>query len=311
MAKVIICSAVTGSAHSPSMSPYLPLSPQEIADDAVKSYEAGAAMAHIHVRDPKTGQPCVKPEYFHKVLTNVKSRCNVILCPTTGGGSRIPDERIMVVKNLKPEIASFTPGSCNVGMGGLAGAMAKVEIKHDWEKARIKESEIDDRIFENNFKTIREFSQAFNEAGTKPEFECFDVGFINTVAWMIKAEWTKPPVQIQFVPGNLGSMPATPKSIITMWDFANSVLGEGKFTWSCLGPGGRQLSLVTMAMLMGAHVRVGMEDSVFAGRRVLAKNSAEQVEKIVRIANELSIEIATPDEARQIFGLKGGDKVGF
>ena len=232
MAKVVICAAVTGSAHFPSMSPYLPITPQEIADDAVKAYEAGAAMAHIHVRDPENGQPCVKPEYFHKVLSNVKSRCNVILCPTTGGGSRIPDERIMVVKNLNPEIASFTPGSCNFGMGGLAGAMAKVEIKHDWEKARIKETEADDFIFSNNFKTIREFSQAFNEAGTKPEFECIDVGFINTVGWMIQHGWTKAPIQMQLVIGTFGARPSTPQAIKTGWKVANSVLVQAKFTWS-------------------------------------------------------------------------------
>lgn len=309
MAKVIINSAVTGSAHFPSMSPYLPITPKQIADDAVRSYEAGAAMVHIHVRDPETGQPCVKPEYFREVLTNIKSRCNVVICPTTGGGSDIPDERIRVVKDLKPEIASFTPGSCNFGMAGLAGAV-KV-AKYEWEKEELKKAAVDDRIFANTFKTIREFAKAFNDAGTKPEFECFDVGFINTVGWMIREGLTKAPVQIQFVLGTLGAMPATPQALITMNQFANSVLGEGRYTWSCLGPGGRQLSLVSLAMLMGGHVRVGMEDSVFAGKGVLAKSSAEQVEKIVRIAKELSIDIATPDEARQILGLKGGDKVGF
>ena len=309
MAKVIICSAITGTAHFPSMSEYIPITPKQIVDDAVRSYEAGAAMVHIHVREPEDGKPCVKPELFQEVCSNIKSKCNAIICPTTGGGSSIPDERIMVVKNLKPEIASFTPGSCNFGMAGLAGAVK--EIRYEWEKEAIKEAQYDRFIFANTFQTIREFAKAFNDAGTKPEFECFDVGFINTVAWMIREGLTAAPVQMQLVLGTLGAMPATPQAVVTMHQFANSVLGEGKYTWSCLGPGGRQLSLVSLAMLLGGNVRVGLEDSIFAGKGVLAKSSAEQVEKIVRIARELSLEIASPDEARKILGLKGGDKVNF
>ncbi len=309
MAKVIICSAITGSAHFPSMSDYLPITPKQIVDDAIKSYEAGAAMVHIHVRNPETGQPCVKPEYFREVCTNIKSKCDVVICPTTGGGSDIPDERIRVVKDLKPEIASFTPGSCNFGMAGLAGAV-KV-AKYEWEKEELKKAAVDNRIFANTFKTIREFAKAFNDAGTKPEFECFDVGFINTVAWMIREGLVAAPIQMQLVLGTLGAMPATPEAVITMHQFADSVLGAGKYTWSCLGPGGRQLSLVTLAMLMGGNVRIGLEDSVFAGKGVMAKSSADQVEKIVRIAKELSIEVASPDETRKALGLKGRDKVNF
>ena len=161
MAKVIICSAVTGSAHFPSTSPYLPLTPKQIVDDAVRSYEAGAAMVHIHVREPEDGKPCVRPELFQEVCSNIKSRCNVIICPTTGGGSSIPDERIMVVKNLKPEIASFTPGSCSCSMGGLSAAVK--QPKYEWEKEALKEAEKDTMIFTNTFQTIREFAKAFND----------------------------------------------------------------------------------------------------------------------------------------------------
>ena len=306
MAKVIITAAITGAVHVPSMTPYLPITPKQSADDAVRAHEAGAAIVHIHVRDPKTGQPSSSLELFREVLTSIKSRCNVVIQPTTGGGiGMTPTERVRVVSELKPELATFTPGSCNFALFPAAARIK--EWKFPWEKPMVEGSE--NMIFENTFKTIREFANAFEKAGTKPELELFDVGMIHNAAFMLNQGWIKAPVHMDFVLGTLGAIAATPDDLVVMYQAARRVFGN--FTWCCLGPGGRQLSLVTMAMIMGGNVRVGLEDSIYAGKGILAKSSADQVEKIVRIAKELSIDIATPDEARQIIGLKGGDKVGF
>ncbi|MCD6358351.1 MAG: 3-keto-5-aminohexanoate cleavage protein [Dehalococcoidia bacterium] len=306
MSKVIITAAITGAIHTPTMTPYLPITPKQIADDAVKAHEAGAAIVHIHVRNPETGQPSSSLDLFHEVLTDIKSRCDVVICPTTGGGlGMAPADRVRVVSQLKPEIASFTPGSCNFGLFPVAERIK--DWKFDWEQKYLASTE--DLIFANPFSTVREFAKAFDKAGTKPELECFDVGMVQTSAWLVKQGWLKAPVHMQFVIGILGGINATPESLMMMHQTAQQSLG--KYTWSCLGPGGRQLTTVTMAMLMGGNVRVGLEDSTYAGKGVMAKSSADQVVKITRIANELDFEIATPDEARQIIGLKGSDKVGF
>ena len=227
MAKVIVTAALTGGGSTPSMSPYLPITPQQLADEAVRVYEAGGAMAHIHVRDPKTGQPSSKLEYFREIANNVKSRCNIILCFTTGG---TPDmtvaERARVVAELKPEIATFNAGSLNFGI--FLGADRIKEYKYDWEKSHLLNSE--NSIFPNTFKTLREFGQMFAKTNTKPELEVYDSGMINNLAYLVQREYVERPLHIQFVLGIMGGLPATVNNLNFLYNSARETLGE--FTWS-------------------------------------------------------------------------------
>ncbi len=306
MDKVIVTAAITGSIHVPSMSPYLPITPQQIADEAVRVYEAGGAVAHIHVRNPETGQPSSDMELFREVVTKVKSKCNIVLCLSTGGGVGMTTaERVKAVTTFKPELASFNFGSINFGLFPIAEAVR--EFKFPWEKAYLESTW--DFIFPNTFKTLREFSQAFTENETKPELEIYDAGMINNVAVMLQRGHLKKPVYLQFVLGILGGMPASPNNLLFLYNSARETIGD--FVWSVCAAGRHQLPICTMSLVMGGNVRVGMEDSLYAGKGVLAKSNADQVEKIVRIARELGLEPATPDEARQILGLKGLDKVNW
>lgn len=306
MDKVIVTAAITGSIHVPSMSPYLPITPQQIADEAVRVYEAGGAVAHIHVRNPETGQPSSDMELFREVVTKVKSKCNMVLCLSTGGGVGMTTaERVKAVTTFKPELASFNFGSINFGLFPIAEAVR--EFKFPWEKAYLESTW--DYIFPNTFKTLREFSQAFSENETKPELEIYDAGMINNVAFMIQRGYLKKPVYLQFVLGILGSIPASPNNLLFLLNSAREIVGD--FVWSVCAAGRHQLPMCTMSLVMGGNARVGMEDSLYAGKGILAKSNADQVEKIVRIARELGLEPATPDEARQILGLKGLDKVNW
>ncbi len=306
MDKVIVTAAITGSIHVPSMSPYLPITPQQIADEAVRVYEAGGAVAHIHVRNPETGQPSSDMELFREVVTKVKSKCNMVLCLSTGGGVGMTTaERVKAVITFKPELASFNFGSINFGLFPIAEAVR--EFKFPWEKAYLESTW--DYIFPNTFKTLREFSQAFSENETKPELEIYDAGMINNVAFMIQRGYLKKPVYLQFVLGILGSIPASPNNLLFLLNSARETVGD--FVWSVCAAGRHQLPMCTMSLVMGGNARVGMEDSLYAGKGVLAKSNADQVEKIVRIARELGLEPATPDEARQILGLKGLEKVNW
>jgi uncharacterized protein (DUF849 family) len=306
MDKVIVTAAITGSIHVPSMSPYLPIMPQQIADEAVRVYEAGGAVAHIHVRNPETGQPSSDMELFREVVTKVKSKCNMVLCLSTGGGVGMTTaERVKAVTTFKPELASFNFGSINFGLFPIAEAVR--EFKFPWEKAYVESTW--DYIFPNTFKTLREFSQTFSENETKPELEIYDAGMINNVAFMIQRGYLKKPVYLQFVLGILGSIPASPNNLLFLLNSARETVGD--FVWSVCAAGRHQLPMCTMSLVMGGNARVGMEDSLYAGKGVLAKSNADQVEKIVRIARELGLEPATPDEARRILGLKGLDKVSW
>jgi uncharacterized protein (DUF849 family) len=306
MAKVIVTAALTGGGSTPTMSPYLPITPQQLANEAVRVYEAGGAIAHIHVRDPETGQPSSKLEYFREIATKVKSRCNIILCFTTGG---TPDmtvaERARVVAELKPELATFNAGSLNFGI--FLGAERIEEYKHAWEKPHLLDSE--DSIFPNTFKTLREFSQMFAETNTKPELEVYDSGMINNLAYLVKQGYLQRPLHIQFVLGVMGGLPATVNNLNFLYNSARETLGE--FTWSTCAIGRHQFPMCTVAMIMGGNCRVGMEDNLYVSKGVLAKSNAELVEKMNRILREFGNEPATPDEAREILGLKGPDKVDF
>ncbi|UCC60572.1 MAG: 3-keto-5-aminohexanoate cleavage protein [Dehalococcoidia bacterium] len=308
MDKFIVTAAITGSIHTPTMSPYLPITPRQIADEAVRAYEAGAAVAHIHVRNPETGQPVPDIELFREVITDIKSRCNMVLCLTTGGGAGMTvEERGRVVPTFKPELASLNFGSLNFALFPVVDMFE--EFKYPWEKFYLEWSE--DYIFPNTFKTLREFSQLFAENDTKPELEIYDLGMVNNVAFMLQQqkENLKQPVYLQFVLGILGGAPPTPETLMFLHNTARAMIGD--FVWSVCAAGRHQLPLCTMALIMGGNVRVGMEDSLYAGKGVMATSNADQVEKIVAIGRQLSREPATPDEARQILGLKGLDKVNW
>jgi uncharacterized protein (DUF849 family) len=306
MEKIIVTAAITGSVHTPTMSPYLPITPQQIADEAVRVYEAGGAIAHIHVRNPETGQPSSDVELFREVVTKVKSKCNMVLCLTTGGGvAMTTEERVKTVSTFKPELASFNFGSINFGIFPPAETIK--DFKFPWEKPYLQYTE--DWIFPNTFKTLREFCQIFAQNETKPELEIYDAGMINNAAFMLQRGYLKKPVYLQFVLGILGSMPPSPSNLMFLYNTARETIGD--FVWSVCAAGRHQLPMCTMSLIMGGNVRVGMEDSLYAGKGVMAKSNADQVEKIVHIARELSLEPATPDEARQILGLKGLDKVSW
>jgi len=304
--KVIITAAVSGSIHTPSMSKYLPVTPQEIADDAVRAYEAGAAVCHIHVRNPETGQPVSDVNLFREAITKIKSKCNMVICITSGGGlGMTAEQRLVPVATFKPELASFNAGSVNFA---LFHALDRYkEFKHDWESKYLNMTE--DFIFPNTFKSMKEFARIFNENETKPEFEVYDSGMINNIAFMIEKGQVKKPVYIQFVMGVLGGITPSSENLLFLVDYARKLIGE--FEFSVCVAGRAQFPICTQSLLIGGNVRVGLEDNLYLEKGVMAKSNAEQVGKIARIAKELGIEPATPDEARKTLGLKGIDKVCF
>lgn len=305
--KAIVTAALTGSIHTPTMSPYVPHTPQQIADEAVRCYEAGAAVVHIHARDPETGMPVSKMELYEEILNSIKSRCNVVVCITTGGGLGMTiEQRVEPVTRFKPEMASFNAGSINFA---LFHALDKIkEFKFDWEPKYLAMSE--DFIFPNTFKSMKEFSYTFSKEGTKPEFECYDSAMINNVAFMIQRGYPiQKPVYIQFVMGVLGGITPDPENLLFLVNYAKRLIGD--FEFSVCVAGRAQLPMCTQSLLLGGSVRVGLEDNLYLEKGRLAKSSAEQVEKIIRIARELGIEPVTPDEARKILVLKGADKVNF
>jgi len=306
MSKAIITAAITGSIHTPTMTPHLPITPKEIADEAVRAYEAGAAVAHIHVRDPQTGAPSVSADLFREVITQVKSRCNMVLCLSTGAGLGMTvEQRSVSVRTFKPELASLNFGSINFAL--FPQLSRYKEWKFPWEPQYIGMTE--DFIFPNTFKTLKQFCNFFRESGTKPEIEIYDVGMINNVAFMIEAGHLQKPVYLQFVLGILGAIQPTLENVMFLYQSARSAIGD--FQWSVCAAGRHQMNMCNMSLLMGGNVRVGLEDNLYVEKGRIAKSNAEQVEKIARIAGELGIEPATPDEARKMLGLKGLDKVNF
>ena len=304
--KVIITAAITGSIHTPTMSPYLPITPQEIADEAVRAYEAGAAVCHVHARDPKTGEPSPDLNLFKEIITSIKSRCNIVVCITTGGGTGMTTEqRVAPVKLYKPELASFNAGSINFALFPLVSRYK--EWKFEWERERLVKSE--DVIFSNTFKSMREYCAAFNECGTKAEFEAYDAGMVNNIAFMVQSGWTKKPVYIQFVLGVLGALTPSPENLLFLVDYARRQIGD--FIFSVCVAGRAQFPICTQSLLIDGNCRVGLEDNLYLEKGVMAKSNAEQVTKMVRIAKEFGVEPVTPDEARKILGLKGIGKVNY
>jgi len=305
--KVIITAAVTGAVHTPTMSDYLTLKPKEIADDAVRAYEAGAAIVHIHARNPETGEPVSDLNIFRLILTDIKSRCNVVICITTGGAGT-PKERIAVIPEFKPELASLNCGTMNSGASRPSVIRERIkEYKYEWEEQRARTA--GKRIFLNSFKMIQDYALTDKENGTKPELEIWDLGQIRVAKILLDRGLVGSPPHLQFVMGSFSGMPTTIATLTFIVDEARRQIGD--FTWSQAAVGRDQILLGAVSLAMGGHVRVGMEDSLYAGYGRMARSSADQVERIVKIAQQLSIQPATPDEARKMLGLKGIDKVNY
>jgi 3,5-dioxohexanoate:acetyl-CoA acetone transferase len=304
--KVIITAAITGSIHTPTMSSYLPITPQEIADEAVLAYKAGAAVCHVHARDPENGMPSSDLNVFKELITSIKSRCNIVICITTGGGVGMTvEQRTEPVKFFKPELASFNAGSTNFNLFPVLPRYK--EWRFEWEKGYLTMSE--DWIFPNTFKSMKGFCAVFDETGTKPELEIYDAGMVNNIAFMIQTGYIKKPVYLQFVMGVLGGITPSPENLQFLVDYARRQIGD--FVFSVCVAGRAQFPICTQSLLIGGNCRVGLEDNLYLERGVMAKSNAEQVAKMVRIAKELGVEPATPDEARTILGLKGIDNVNY
>lgn len=306
MNKRIITAAITGSIHTPGMSPYLPITPDEIVEEAVRAFNAGAAVAHIHARDPETGLPSSDVSLYQDIAARVKTRCNIILCITTGGGlGMTTEQRVRAIPALKPELASCNFGSLNFAL--FHALETYKEFKFPWEQQYLLASE--DAIFPNTFKMLREMLPIFQENETQPELEIYDVGMINNAAFMLHRGQLKKPVYMQFVMGILGGIQPTPNNLMFMYNTARELIGD--FNWSVCAAGRQQFNMCTVSLIMGGNARVGLEDNLYLEKGTKAKSNAEQVEKIIRIARELGLEPASPDEARQILGLKGQAKVAF
>jgi len=306
--KVIITCAVTGSIHTPSMTPYLPITPNEIAEGAIGAWEAGASILHLHARNPSDGRPTPDPAVFMEFLPRIKQATDAVINITTGGGHGMTvDERIAAAVATKPEMASLNMGSMNFG---LFQALDKPrDWQHQWEPEYLEMTR--DFIFRNTFKDIERVLSVLGEGcGTKFEFECYDIGHLYNLAHFLDRGLVKPPLFIQSIFGILGGIGADPENLAHMRRMADKLFGD-QYQWSVLAAGRHQMNFITQAALYGGNVRVGIEDSIYVGKGKLAKSNAEQVSKIRRILEELSLEIATPDEARNLLGLKGADQVGF
>ncbi|KKM11530.1 3-keto-5-aminohexanoate cleavage protein [Clostridiales bacterium PH28_bin88] len=306
--KVIITAAITGGIHTPTMSPYLPITPQQIIDDAVGAYEAGAAVVHIHSRTYEDGKPSADLEIMRKIISGIKKRCSVIICITTGGSLGMTiEQRIAAVPAFKPELASCNAGSVNFVLTPAAETVKKLGPKYDWEVPYLEGTY--DLIFTNTFKGMEHYITTMNKNGVRPEFEVYDVGMINNVAFFLRKGLIKRPIYIQFVMGILGGIPATVDNLVYLYKTAREQLGE--FNWSVAAAGRHQFPLTAAGLAMGGNVRVGLEDNLYLRPGVLAKSSGEQVTQIKEIAERLGLESATSDEARMILGLKGLEQVEF
>jgi len=306
--KVIITCAVTGSIHTPTMSPHLPLTPDEIARQAIDAAEAGAAILHLHARDSKDGRPTPDPEVFMQFLPRIKQATNAVVNITTGGGHGMSlQERLAAPLKAKPEMCSLNMGSMNFGLYPMLQRYK--QWTHDWEPKYLEASR--DFIFRNTFKDIETILKELGEGcGTRFEFECYDVGHLYNLAHFVDRGLVKPPMLVQTIFGILGGIGADPENLAHMKRIADKLFGD-QYYWSILAAGRHQMPLVTMGAIMGGNVRVGLEDSLYLGKGQLAQSNAEQVRKIRGILENLSLKIATPDEARAALQLKGGDQVAF
>lgn len=305
--KVIITCAVTGAIHTPSMSPHLPVTPDEIIDAAVGAAEAGAALVHVHARNPKTGQPDQSPEAFEPFLKVIKQRSNCVINITTGGAPTMGvEERLGPCAHFKPEVASLNMGSMNFGLYPMLARFK--DFKHEWERPYLEGSK--DRIFKNTFQDIENILTTCAENNTRFEIECYDIGHLYTLAHFVDRGLVKPPFFVQSVFGILGGIGPHPEDVIHMKRTADRLFGD-QYHWSVLGAGRHQLPIAAMAVSMGGNLRVGLEDSLWLGPGQFAKSNADQVKAARMIIEGLGLEVATPDDAREALQLKGADKVNF
>jgi uncharacterized protein (DUF849 family) len=311
MEKLIITAALTGNVTLPVQTPYLPIKPQQIIDEAVRAAEAGASSVHIHARDPQTAKPTTDPEVYREIAAGIKARSNVIVCVTTGGVTGMTaEQRVQVVPNLKPELATFNTGSMNFSIHPITTRYKDEDYKYPWEKEFAMG--LKQYIFSNNFADMEVFCNTMRDHGTKPELEAYDVGHLYNIKYLIKQKLLDFPIWVQFVTGILGGIGSAVEDVLHMKHTADRLFGEENYKWSVIGAGyPAEFNLDTMAIIMGGNARVGLEDNIFIEKGILAKSNAELVAKVIRIARELGREVATPDEARAILGLKGKDKVNY
>ena len=306
--KVIITCAVTGAIHTPTMSPHLPISPEEIAEGAIGAAKAGAAIVHLHARTPKDGRPTQDPEMFKQFLPKIKAASDVVINITTGGAPTMSvEERLQPALKLKPEVASLNMGTMNFGLYPMIPRY-KGKFKHDWEEPYLENSK--KGMFKNTFADIEYILTTCAGNGTRFEIECYDIGHLYTLRHFLDRGLVKPPLFVQSVFGILGGIGAHPEDVMMMKRTADRLLGDN-YHWSVLGAGANQMRVASMAAAMGGNVRVGMEDSLWIGAGKLAESNAQQVTQVRKILEGLGLEIATSDEAREILSLKGGDKVAF
>jgi uncharacterized protein (DUF849 family) len=306
--KVIITCAVTGSVHTPTMTPYLPITPDQIAKDSIAAAEAGASVIHLHARDPKDGRPTPNPDVFMQFLPRIKQSCDAVINITTGGSLGMTmEDRLAAPLRAKPELCSLNMGSMNFGIFHIT---QKIETwQYDWEKPYVEKTK--DLIVSNTFAQIERFIRELGHGcGTRFECECYDVGHLYTLAHFLDRKLLEPPLFVQTIFGILGGIGAHPEDLMHMRRTADRLFGRD-YQWSILAAGRHQMNLATIGATMGGNVRVGLEDSIYLGPGQLATSNADQVRKIRNILAELSLDVATPDEARAMLKLKGGDKVAF
>lgn len=305
--KVIITCAITGGIHTPSMSPYLPITAQEIADSAVAAAKAGAAIIHLHARNPQDGRPDQRPEAFELILRDIKSRSDAVLNITTGGAPNMTvEERIGPAAIWRPEVASMNMGTMNFGLFPMLKRFK--EFRYDWEMKMLEDSY--DFIFRNTYKDIRFCLEMLNGSDVRYEFECYDTAHLHNLHYFFREGMVKPPLFIQTVFGLLGGIGSHPDEVLHMKRTADRLFGDA-YHWSVLGAGAAQMRVAAMAAAMGAHVRVGLEDSLWLGKGRLAESNAIQVLQVRKILEGLGLAVATPDEARAILSLKGKENTGF
>ena len=306
--KVIISCAITGSIHTPTMTPHLPITPDQIAQNAIGAAEAGAAIVHLHARNPENGRPTPDPDVFMQFLPRIKQASNVVVNITTGGGHGMSlDERLAAARRARPEMCSLNMGSMNFGLFPILERIK--EFKYDWEPQALEMTR--DFIFRNTFKDIEFILKEVGEGfGTRFEFECYDVGHLYNLAHFLERKLVRPPLFVQMIFGILGGIGPEPENLIHMKSTADRLFGD-QYRFSILAAGRHQMRLGTIGAILGGNVRVGLEDSVYLGRGKLAESNAQQVALIRQILEGLSLEVATPDEARAMLGLKGGDQVAF
>lgn len=299
--KVILTAAITGAVHIPSMSPYLPITPEQIIGEAVAASRAGAAVVHLHTRDPQTGRPTGDPEMMRQVVDGIRRRCDVVIGCTTGGAIGMTnEERLAALPIARPELASCNAGSVNFCFSPIADKIN--QPKFDWEIPFVRSTyEIP---FSNTFKDIEEYITLMNQYGTKPEFEVYEAGMISNIAYFMAKGILKPPVYIQFVIGVMGGIPATLNNLNFLVRTADEVIGRCNYIWSCAGTGRQEFDIGTAGIILGGNVRVSLEDNLYIAKGQLAKSNAEPIAKMVRIARELGREVASPAEAREQLGLE-------